>query len=88
MKSLKLENTHRAYLESKAALCFDVDGCETLVGLVQSESIIYLFMEQQASKGYFSDDLAKLLNFLELLNRHQAALPSSHWEYVDPTGYI
>jgi hypothetical protein len=88
MKSLKIENTHRAYLESKGALFFDDDGCETLVGLEHSESIIYLFMEQQASRGYFSDDLTKLLNFLELLNRHQAALPSSHWEYVDPTGYI
>lgn len=87
MKSLILESTHRVYLASKGALCTDIDGCETLVGLEQLESLAYLSMEQQASRGYFSSDLAELVNFLELLNRHQAALPSSQWEYVDPTGY-
>jgi hypothetical protein len=88
MKSLNLENTHRVYLTNKGALCIDVDGHETLVGLGQVESLTYLSMEGRASRGYFSDDLAELLNFLNLLNRHQAALPSSHWKHVDVTGYV
>jgi hypothetical protein len=88
MKSLNLESTHRVYLASKGALCIDSDGSETLVGLEQLEAIIYLSMEQRASRGYFSSDLVELVNFLELLNRHQAALPSSYWEHVSLTGYV
>jgi hypothetical protein len=88
MKSLNLEYTHRVYLTSKGALCIGDDGCETLVGLGQVEALTYLSMEARASRGYFSDDLAALLNFLNLLNRHQAALPLSHWEHVDAAGYV
>jgi hypothetical protein len=79
MKSLHLENSHRACLTRKCGLCIDIDGCETLVGLTQEESVKYLIMEQQAERGYFSSDVADLVSFLELLNRHQAALPFSKW---------
>jgi hypothetical protein len=84
MTTLDLDDSYRAYLARKGALYVDADGHEALVGLTRSESIRYLTMTQNAKTGYLSDNLVELQSFLEVLNRHEAALPPSRWNAWTP----
>jgi hypothetical protein len=75
MKILNLYDTYRTYLENKMALDVDANGDEVLVGLNRSESIEYV----DVTNGSLSDPLFtghdNPLRFIELYERHQAALP-------------
>lgn len=79
VKSLQLEHTYRVYLKGRGALCISDDGCEALVGLTPSESVAYLVMQEQVAAGNISNDLRQLQIYLELVNRHEAALPTTSW---------
>jgi hypothetical protein len=84
MTTLDIDDSYRAYLARKGALYIDADGNEALVGLTICESVEYVTMTQSAKSGYLSDNLAELQSFLEVLNRHEAALPPSRWNAWTP----
>jgi hypothetical protein len=91
MKSLLIQPSLRRHLISKGALSVDFNGWEVLVGLTRAESITYLSMSHEVASGRTSDNLDELELFLEIVNRHDAALPTSSYDiracddhYSDP----
>jgi hypothetical protein len=80
MKALNLLETHRRYLMQQGAFSVNSEGCEVLVGLTLRESLVYIQMINEVGSGCISDDLNELANFLSLMNRHNAALPTSSFD--------
>jgi hypothetical protein len=79
MKLLLLEGSHRSYLIDKAALMFDADGREYLVGLSSIESVMYVRISYGAFNNNLPDSLDDLSIFLDLHERHTNALRNSTW---------
>lgn len=75
MKPLELEPSYRQYLNVKHALRLDDDGDECLVGLTASESVEYLAILNAASVEAKIHSGVDPERFLDLYDRHIAALP-------------
>jgi hypothetical protein len=78
MKILPMDPTYRHWLISKAALAFDSQLNEHLIGLTHNESAFFVEMSKDPLAPLASRDVNELERYLSLYERHSLALALQH----------
>ena len=84
MKLMDLKSAHRRWLNLNAALDFDKDLNEKLVGLTHNESIFFVEMIKDTFGNLELRNVDELERFIELHERHERTLAFQRVKQIDP----